>query len=168
MARMGWIAAMFAATAMLLSGGALAQKQSETGWYAGVSLGSNDDLDDEPAWKIFGGYQINRNVAFEFGYANLGESSPGFGVSAEASAWELIGLYKLPLQDRFSIYGLASLARVEGKATVPFFGTVSDTDTDLTFGFGVQYDFSPKVAARLQFQDYDEFSVISVGVVYKF
>jgi opacity protein-like surface antigen len=60
------------------------------------------------------------------------------------------------------------LARVEAEATVPFFGTISDTDTDLTFGFGVQYDFSPKVAARLQFQDYDDFDLISVGVVYKF
>jgi OmpA-OmpF porin, OOP family len=162
-----WLVAVFCAAA-LVSEGSLAQAKGETGWYIGGSIGKNDDLDDEAAWKIFGGYQVNRNFSVEFGYASLGEASPGFGVRAEATALELVGVYKIPLQNRFSIYGLAGLARVEGEATVPFFGTISDTDTDLTFGFGVQYDFAPKVSARLQFQDYDDSSVISVGAVYRF
>src|SRR5262249_32225887 len=39
----GWIAAALGALAMASSGGALAQqKQSDTGWYAGGSLGSAD------------------------------------------------------------------------------------------------------------------------------
>src|SRR5580765_3277003 len=117
MIRKGWIAAIFGAAAMLSCGGALAQKQSDTGWYVSGSIGKNDDLDDEHAWKISGGYQLNRNVAFEFGYAGLGEANPGFGVHAEASAWELIGVFSYPLQNQFSIYGLLGLARIETKVT---------------------------------------------------
>ena len=67
-------------------------------------------------------------------------------------ALELVGVYKFPLENRFPIYGLAGVARVEAEATVPFLGSVSDTDTDLTFGFGVQYDFTPKLGARCGFR----------------
>jgi OOP family OmpA-OmpF porin len=177
MTRKGWIAAAFGTAAMLSCGGAFAQKQSDTGWYVSGSIGRNDDLDDELAWKISGGYQINRNVAVEFGYASLGEANPGFGVRAEASAWELIGLFSYPLQNPFSIYGLLGLARIEAKVSspAPFFGfpggSRTDTSTELTIGFGGQYDFSPKTAVRAQWQRYDtssEIDVISLGVVYRF
>ena len=176
MTRKEWIAAMFAAAAVLSCGGALAQKQSDTGWYVSGSIGKNDDLDDEQAWKISGGYRLNRNVAFEFGYASLGEANPGFGVHAEASAWELTGVFSYPLQNQFSIYGLLGLARIETKVSspVPFFGfsgTSTDTSTELTIGFGGQYDFSPNVGVRAQWQRYDtsnDIDVISLGVVYRF
>ena len=58
-------------------------------------------------------------MAFEFGYASLGEANPGFGVHAEASAWELTGVFSYPLQNQFSIYGLLGLARIETKASSP-------------------------------------------------
>ena len=180
MTRKGWIAAVFfGATAMLSCAGALAQKAqkpSETGWYVTGSIGKNDDLDDELAWKISGGYRLNRNVAFEFGYASLGEANPGFGVHAEASAWEVIGVFSYALQGPWSIYGLLGLARIETKVSspVPFFGfsgSTTDTSTELTIGFGGQYDFSPRVGVRAQWQRYDtsnEIDVISLGVVYRF
>jgi OmpA-OmpF porin, OOP family len=168
LSKKGWIAATLGAAAMAMSAGALAQKQSEIGWYAGFSLGKSDDLDDELAWKIHGGYQVNRNVAVEFGYTSLGERSPGFGTHVEASALELIGLYKHPLDNRIWIYGLAGLARIETETTVPFFGTVKNNSTELTLGIGVQYDFSRQLGVRAQFQDYDGLGVLSVGAVYKF
>ena len=167
MSKKGWIAAVLGAAAMAMSAGALAQRQSETGWYAGFSLGQNDDFDDQFAWRISGGYQINRNVAVEFGYTSLGEKS-AFGVTAEASAWDLIGIYKFPLQNQWSLYGLAGFTRVEADVVVPGFGKRSDTSTDITFGVGVQYDFSRQLGVRAQFQDYDGMGVLSVGAVYKF
>src|SRR3954471_8525471 len=67
----GWIAALLGCTTMLLCAGALAQKQSDTRWYAGASLGRADlGPDTDTALKIFGGYQINRSFAVEFGYTN--------------------------------------------------------------------------------------------------
>lgn len=164
-----WIAAMLGAAAMAMSAGALAQ-QNETGWYVGGSLGSNDDLDDEMAWKATVGYNINRTFAVEGSYTFLGEveeSAFGFTASAEATAWELVGVAKFPVADKFSIYGLAGLAMIE--VEVEAFGeSVKDDSTELTFGLGVQYDFTPKLGVRAQWQDYDDSSVISAGIVYKF
>ena len=169
------VAALLGATAMTLSSGALAQRAAETGWYVGGMVGSNDDLDDEMAWKISAGYQINRNLAVELGYTALGEVSVP-GLSAEASAWELIGLYKFPVANKFSVYGLLGFARIEAEATasvtVPGVGTVSatadDSSIELTYGIGVQYDFTPNLGVRAQYQDYDGSAVISAGIVYKF
>jgi OOP family OmpA-OmpF porin len=164
-----WIAAVLGAAAMTLSAGALAQ-QNETGWYVGGSLGQSDDFDDEMAWKVTAGYNINRTFAVEGSYTFLGEleeSAFGFTATAEATAWEVVGVAKFPVADRFSIYGLAGLAMVE--AEVEFAGeSAKDDSTELTFGLGVQYDFSPKLAVRAQWQDYDITSVISAGIVYKF
>jgi len=180
MTRKGWIAAVFFGAAATLScDGALAQtqKKGDLGWYVSGSIGKNDDLDDELALKISGGYKFHPNIAVEFGYTSLGEANPGFGVHAEASAWELIGVFSYPLQNQFSIYGLVGLAKIETKVSspAPFFGfpggTRTDTSTELTIGFGGQYDFSPKVGVRAQWQRYDtssEIDVISLGVVYRF
>ncbi|HEY7238828.1 MAG TPA: porin family protein [Burkholderiales bacterium] len=166
----GWIAAVIGAAAMLSCGAATAQKQSDAGWYAGASLGRADlGPDKDTAIKIFGGYQINRSFAAEFGYTDLGDVTVGNN-SVNASAWELTGLGKFPLGNQFYIYGLAGLAKVKSESTVSGL-RVSDDSTELTFGFGLQYDFSPQVGARLQWQRYDtsdEIDVVSVGVVYRF
>lgn len=175
MIKKGWMVAMLGAAAMAVSSGAFAQRASETGWYATGAIGMNDDFDDETTFRIAAGYQINRNLSVEVGYINLGEfSAPG--LSAEASAFEVVGLYKFPVADRFSIYGVAGLARIEAEATasvtIPGVGTVSasaeDSSFELTFGIGVQYDFTPNLGVRAQWQDYDGAGVMSLGVVYKF
>jgi OmpA-OmpF porin, OOP family len=71
---------------------------------------------------------------------------------------------------RFSLYGLLGIAKVEVEASV--FGVrVSDDSTELTIGLGLQYDFSPQIALRGQWQRYDtsqEIDVLSVGFVYRF
>lgn len=173
----GWIAAMLGAAAMAMSAGALAQ-QGETPWYAGASIGQGDlgIGDTTTAWKIFGGYQINRNFAVEFGYTDLGDTDVASGVpgipnvNLEATAWELIGVGKFPVANQFSIYGLAGFARIEAEASV-FGVSASDTSTELTYGIGAQYDFSPKVGLRAQLQWYDTdetADVMSVGVVVRF
>ena len=82
---------VFAATlaaSMALPSIAMAQMMrgdANTGWYAGASvgqsklkdacsgIGSCDDKDT--AWRILGGYQINRNFAAELGYHDLGNRS---------------------------------------------------------------------------------------------
>ena len=169
MIKKGWIVAMLGAAAMATSASAFAQRagSADTGWYVAGYLGQNDDFDDQLAWKLSAGYQINRNLSAEFGYTSLGKASV-LGTDIKANAWELVGMYKFPLQNRFSIYGLLGFARIKAEAVVPFFGKVSDTSTELTYGFGGQYDFSSQMGLRAQYQDYDGSAVISVGVVYKF
>jgi OOP family OmpA-OmpF porin len=164
-----WLAAMLGAAAMTLSAGALAQGM-DTGWYVGGSIGQADlDIDEDTAWKISGGYQLNRNFSVELGYTNLGEVSVG-PVEVEATAWEVIGVGKLPVANQLSVYGLIGIAMVEAEAS--FMGiSASDDSTELTFGVGAQYDFSRNVGLRAQWQRYgadEDIDVISLGVVVKF
>ena len=170
-----WLAAMLGAASMAVSAGAMAQ-QTDTGWYVGASIGQADlGPDDSTAWKITGGYQLNRNLSVELSYTDLGDADvdtgiPGLSANVEATAFELVGVYKFPVGNQFSIYGLAGLAMTEVEASIGGV-SASDDSTDLTFGFGAQYDFSRNMGVRAQWQRYDaddEADVISIGVVVKF
>lgn len=199
------IAAVLAA-AMAVSSAAVAQQTQETGWYVGAAFGqAKSDLDctgttscddSDSSWKIFGGYQINRNFAVEFGYANLGEakaSTPAFffggllipaaNVSIEATVWELVGVGSLPVADRFSLYGKIGLYRSETDISVAFpsvgaTSNDSDDNMDITFGFGARYDFTRNFGIRAEWQRYSSVSagdfgdsdvdVMSVGLLWRF
>jgi OOP family OmpA-OmpF porin len=155
------IAVLIAAPAALsqasgfYAGGSVGQsKAKDTNCVAGLSC---DDTDT--AWKIFGGYQINRNFAAELGYTNLGKfESSGLGISAsvEAKALELVGVGLFPLADRLSVYGKLGgyHAKSEGRSNI---GVSADkTNTGLTFGLGAQYDILPTVGLRAEWQRYHD------------
>ena len=73
-----WLVAVLAGAAMVLSTGALAQKQQAAtqGFYVGGDFGKFDIADeDDTAFKILGGYQFHRNFSAEFSYGNLFDKS---------------------------------------------------------------------------------------------
>ena len=153
-----WLAAMLGAAAMAVSAGAVAQ-QTDTGWYAGVSLGNAEAAsEDDTAWRIAGGYRFGRTFAAELGYVNMGD----FGGGDDVTSLELVGTAHFPIANQFSLYGLAGLAQLEAG---------DEDETELTFGVGVQYDFSRNMGLRAQWQRYntdEEIDVMSIGVVFKF
>jgi OOP family OmpA-OmpF porin len=170
-------------------------------WYLGASIGQSDasvdcagttscDTEDS-SWRIFGGYQVNRNFAIELGYSTLGEASagvPAFGpfpasrVTLEATAWDLSAVGILPIAERFSAFGRLGLYRADTDIDVNFPGVGSagdsDSNTDLTFGVGLRYDFAQNVGVRAEWQRFSDVSaadfgegdvdVISVGLVVRF
>ena len=166
--------------------------------YVGASFGQSDIKDfcdgvtgagvscddSDTAWRILGGYQFTPNVALELGYTNLGEakaSGPGGTVKAEATAIELVALGILPLADRFALYAKAGLYRGETEFranTVLITGNETESNTDLTFGFGARFDITPRVALRAEWQRYTDMGggdfgesdvdVISVGALFRF
>jgi OOP family OmpA-OmpF porin len=169
-----------------LAGPASAQ-MSMSSAYIGASFGQSDlgdscstvagfgvSCDDkDTAWKILGGYQFNRNFAAELGYTNLGEitlTGPGGTATVEVTAFELVGVGIFPIANQFSVYGKLGFARGEaetGGAAAGF----SDSSTDLTYGIGVQYDFSQQLGVRAEWQRYDfdaAVDVMSIGVVFRF
>src|SRR3954465_8992758 len=94
-------------TAAVFALPAAAQMTSDTtGFYVGGSIGQSkikdcsgcDDKDT--AWRVLGGYQLNRNFSPALGYPNLGE----FG-STKVNAWELVGVGLLPVANQFGVYG---------------------------------------------------------------
>ena len=159
-----------------LSIGQATQHDSCAGVPAGVSC---DDKDS--AWRIFGGYQVNKNFAVELGYANLGEASAsGFGITAsvEASAFDVVAVGILPFTNEFSAYGKLGFYRadLEGRSNVGI--SADESNTGLTFGLGLRYDFTKNIGARLEWSRYasvgsDDFGetdidLVSLGVVFKF
>lgn len=157
-----WFVSMLGAAAMTVSAGALAQKPMATvpGFYAGLDAGQTDvGSQDDTGFKIFGGYQFHRNVAAELGYGVLFDKS---GVELTSLEVVAVGIY--PLANQFSLLGKLGLAMIEAKP--------GNDDTELTFGIGVQYDFTRAVGARLQWQTYttdpNDVDFLSVGVVWRF
>ncbi len=195
------VAAILTAAGMAVSSASMAQPKQDMGWYAGGSFGQSEiDIDcagttscddSDTSWKIFVGYQANRNLALEAGYADLGQlkaSTPAFGgipaanVKIKTSAWELVGIGSLPVGERFSLFGKVGLYMADTDIEVDFpgFGTATDADdsVDLTFGFGARYDFTRNFGVRAEWQRYSDVEagafekfdvdVMSVSILFRF
>jgi OmpA-OmpF porin, OOP family len=185
------VAILGLASAMAFTGPAVAQ---DSGFYAGLHIGqsSADDAcegvsgpgvscdDKDTAWKILGGYQFNRHLAVEIGYTDLGEvsaSGPGGSASIESTAFEVVAVGIFPIADKFSIYGKLGMYRGDTEATAPGVSE-SESNNDLTFGFGVRYDFTKNLGVRGEWQKYSDVGggnigeadvdVISIGLIWKF
>jgi OOP family OmpA-OmpF porin len=167
------IAALMAVSGVVVSSASFAQaKPADTGFYIGGSAGlSTIDCpggagscdDEDTAYKLFGGYKFNRNLAIEGGYTPLGESSRG-SVTGEATAWELLGVGSFPLGNNFSIYGKLGFYSGELEVSSPV-ASGKKTTTDLTYGAGVQFDFARNLGVRAEWQRYQgmEFPTTSVS-----
>src|SRR5438094_10099337 len=100
------LAAMLGATVMAAPAVSIAQARGETGWYLGGNIGqsklkdgcsglggSGISCDDkDTAFKILGGYNINRNFAAELGYTDLvkdTDSGLGLTVDLKTTAWDI-------------------------------------------------------------------------------
>ena len=171
-------------------GGALGQAQARDfcDRITGVAFAGGCD-DKDTAWKVFGGYQINRYFGVEVGYADFGEFPAsgtvlGFpaAASAEATAFELLGIGTFPFTQRLSGYAKAGGFRWDVD-TVAAVGAVarggSDDGIDFTYGLGLKYDFTRNLAARFEFQRYNnvgetnttgqsDVNMWSVGLMFKF
>jgi OmpA-OmpF porin, OOP family len=164
----------------------------DAGWYGGFGLGqgSHDVIcigattcdDKDTAWKIFGGYQFNKNVGVEGGYTSLGKATIGDAVSTttfKVKGFELLAVGTLPLNQQFDFYGKAGFFRWKLDVSDNVFGSISESGTDITYGLGVKYSFSKTVAARLEWQRYNnvgnesttgtsDSDFVGVGLVFRF
>jgi OOP family OmpA-OmpF porin len=148
-------------------------KDSCTGLPAGVSCDEKDT-----AWRILGGYQINRNFAAELGYHNFGEtkaSGGGVTASVKASVWELVGVGLFPVANQFGIYGKLGAHHGEAELTSNVGVSGKDTGNGWTFGGGVQWDVMPALGLRAEWQRYrkiggedNDLDVLSLGGIWRF
>jgi OmpA-OmpF porin, OOP family len=188
---------------------------ARTGWYGGINIGQSvakiDDskitsnllgggfattsiTDDrhDTGYKLFGGYQFNRNFALEGGFFDLGK----FGFTANTlPAGTLRGNIRLqgvnldavgilPFGDKFSAFARVGVAYTEAKDSFAGTGLVTvnnpnpnKRDTNYKFGMGVQYDFNQSVGMRVEGERYrindavgtkGDIDLFSVGLVYRF
>ena len=169
-----WITSLAVAASAAFAVPAFAQRDygasPAAGPYVGANVGINSD--DETGLGIFGGYRFDRNWAAELGYQDTGQSNINT-TGVDTNAWELAGLGMLPLNERFDLFGKLGLYRgnVEG-------GGRDETNTDLTFGFGAQYNVNPQLGLRVGWQRYadmgsdlgagKDLDMWKVGVLYRF
>ena len=187
----------------------------DTGWYGGANIGQSratiDDVritsgllgggfsttsitDDkrDTGYKIFGGYQFNRNFAVEGGYFDLGR----FGFTAttvpagtlsgnielKGVNLDLVGI--MPITEKFSAFGRVGLNSARAKDNFSGTGAVSvldsspsKRDTNLKLGLGLQYAFTPALGMRVEAERYrindavgnkGDVDLVSLGLVYRF
>ena len=182
----------FAASGVTVPPLAVAQA-ADAGWYAGVSLGQSkadcasglgatscDDTDS--AWKILGGYQFSRYLGAELGYQDLGKVNATVGASSasvKTKAWDLAAVGTLPIADKFSAFGKLGMYRADSDLSSDVLASGSESKSDLTYGLGLQYDFTRSVGMRGEWQRFQkvggddvggesDIDVMSVGVLYRF
>jgi OmpA-OmpF porin, OOP family len=162
--------------------------QSDSYYYGGVGLGQsramvNDEAvavklrangvtqnnisvdESDTTFKVFAGYQINRNFGLEAGYFNLGNS--GFtSTTVPAGTYsnqlkidgvnlDLVGT--LPLANKWSALARVGAqyanVRTESQSTgaVPIPNSnQSDKSLNYRYGLGIQYEFNPSLFVRAE------------------
>jgi OOP family OmpA-OmpF porin len=188
---------------------------ADSGWYVGVNAGQSmakiddtrianglvgsgftsviiSDHDRDTGYKVFGGYQFNKNLALEGGVFELGQ----FGFDAATlPAGTLNGTIKLrginidlvgslPITQKFSVFGRIGANYAEARDTFAGTGAVvvlnpnpGAFDTHPKVGLGLQYALSESVAVRAEMERYrindaignkGDIDLVSVGLVYRF
>lgn len=149
-------------------------------------------------YKLFGGYQLNRNIGIEAGYFDLGKFS--FGATAgpntvngggpingearinKAFNIDLVGT--LPLTESLSALGRVGVQRARTRASFSGAGTANvvdttptRTDTNFKVGVGLQYEVNRSFWVRGEVERYrindavggkGNVNLYSVGVVFPF
>lgn len=129
------------------------------------------DDEEGAAWSVTAGYRINRYLAVEAGYVNLGTLSAthtidippilgggsfNFHRELETEGPSLTVFGTLPLSANWQLYARAGMLFADSDLKTSFdgSGTVgSSVDSDATtLGAGAQYDWRGHWSARLEFQ----------------
>jgi hypothetical protein len=155
---------------------------------------SNRDMDsDEPAYKLFAGYQINPYVAVQGAYHDLGEysmsaTSDGTGNSwaagsvsgeQEADGWSLSVVGRWPISERWTLFGTLGWFWWESTERYNENGFKSEdkeSGSDVTFSGGLEFDHGHKdrIVYTFELGDQrvgdDNLDIITgfAGVLYRF
>lgn len=159
----------------------------EAGFYAGAGGGFTtvdvcDDLnalgatscdDSDFGFKIFGGFKFNQYFGAEAGYVNLGEVSAtlsGIGVEVDADGFQLAAVGTYPIE-QFSLLGKVGIYIWDLEASAAG-ASVSDDGTDIMFGLGGAFHFTPQLSVRGEWErfdfDGDDVDFFSASVIYNF
>ncbi len=185
----------------------LAFGRMDTGLYLGAGVGqSRGNVDttgiagskdeNDVGFKVFAGYRFHRNVAVEAGYYDLGKLkfsgalagaippfAAGTAVSGSsrtrAGAVSVVGI--MPLGSEFSLLGKLGVSYSRQTTDISvggLSGSVKDNATELTYGLGARYDFTPNVGVRAEWERFrvggnngggkNDIDLYSVNLLYTF
>lgn len=122
----------------------------------GLLSGSNRNCDPrDPAFGVFGGYQLNRYLAGEAGYMNLGKvrsSTETDRQNVHTNILEATAVGFVPITDALSLYGKFGGYRASLTTSEP--GVGSHANINFTYGGGLQFDFQNGIGVRAHWQRY--------------
>lgn len=128
------------------------------------------DDDEGTAWSVTAGYRVNRYLAVEASYVNLGTleatrsivlplilggGTLGFHRELETSGPALAAFGILPLSDSWELYVRAGILFADSELTTAINGNSNKTSFDseaTTLGAGAQFDWGGHWSARLELQ----------------
>jgi OmpA-OmpF porin, OOP family len=167
-----WLLAAAVGLTALPAAAELQFGRMDTGLYLGGSVGGSEYRnacdgtaalgvgcdEKDVGWRGFAGWQFNRYIGLELGYANLGKaeaSGGGASASLKSRGVDLVGVFTYPFNDMFGVYGKAGMARMRTKINSTI-GNVTENSTDFTFGGGVRFNFARNFGARLEWQRFHD------------
>jgi long-chain fatty acid transport protein len=156
-------------------------------WYGGLSFGQSRhrDVSGDSAntrtegWKVFGGYQFNKYLALEGGYANLNDATARTGTvitNMDNDAWMLGAVLSYPVTPSISVMGKVGgaymLTDINIKnGTAPTVRVGSD-GYQATYGVGVSYALLDFLSLRAEWERFDRnggtIDLMTAGMVMKF
>jgi OOP family OmpA-OmpF porin len=173
------ITAALAMMSVVLAPAAFSQNQEEvSGFYLGGGVGQFnaqiDDVDqidntidkwdeDDTAYKVFAGYRLNRFLAFEADYINLGKPSgaavPGFNVDASVDGFAPYVVGTVPLGQYFEVFGRLGYYFYDSnlRQEDALNGRVQfdEESQDLVWGGGIGASIGEKFNVRLEYERFD-------------
>jgi OmpA-OmpF porin, OOP family len=172
------IAAAMAALAVAAVAPAAYAQDEDRGFYLGGGVGQFnaqiDDVDevddavdswdeDDTAYKFFAGYRLNKFLAFEVDYINLGKPSgavvPGFNVDSSVDGFAPYVVGTIPLGNWFEVYG--RLGYYFYDATVGVENGIDDRvefdeeSEDLVYGAGIGANIGERFNVRFEYERFD-------------
>lgn len=168
---------------------------ADGGFYVGASVGqtnldingsdiglTNATIDDsDTGYKVFLGYDFNKNWGIELGYADLGKydfrgtvSNVNVTGNADVTAYYLAAIGTYPINNDFAVFGKLGV-QVQDTSASASSGTVrasaSGNETNVLYGLGLKYNFTKQFSVRGEWERFESDSAIdlfSIGVAYKF
>lgn len=113
-------------------------------------------------WKVYSGYQFNKYLGVEGGYANLNDMTATNGTAraeVESNAWALAAVGSYPLTDKFAVMAKLGAAYVQTNASVKVGTALTQRSGDDSYqpyyGLGVKYALLDNVDLRAEWERFD-------------
>ncbi|WP_026177535.1 outer membrane protein transport protein [Thiobacillus denitrificans] len=157
------------------------------GWYAGLGIGQSKygDIDEASAntrtegWKVYGGYQFNKYLGVEGGYANLNDMTARTGAvvtNVAADAWTLGAVVSYPVTGKLSVMGKLGaaymLADVKVKNGTALTVRSGDDSYEPNYGVGISYALLDNLNLRVEWERFDrkeyDIDLVTAGMALEF
>lgn len=133
-------------------------------FYAGAAVGTaaqlthvrngvRTDSDRPNPFRVYGGYDLNKNFAIEAGYTYFGGFDYPNGLKTEIGSLHVAMKAGMALGESFTLYGKAGASRMSVEQDGPF-GSGKVHDVRPLIGVGASYRLTDSLALTLDVTDY--------------